>query len=218
LGNNIASRGREAHNDRSALRTREVPEHAQEARIQVRAPDRAARRLRHLAPDEHPDTRLKSADQSMITDVSRLRPHLCTIITSTAPTQIVGEDAEPRLRRLTRDIRAKQRRYSMTSSAIASSVGGTVRPSRLLYSPARNRRLSSSRSAVVRPSSRRPSSRSTCATQLRIACADGSNSLASSSGLRPARTSSIICRRNSGVGAFLPLWTSTKAGATSVLA
>ena len=36
------------------------------------------------APDEHPDMRLKSADQSMITDVSRLRPHHCTIITSIA--------------------------------------------------------------------------------------------------------------------------------------
>jgi len=42
----------------------------------------------------------------MITDVSRLRLHLCTIITSTAPTQIVGENAEPRVRRLTGDIRA----------------------------------------------------------------------------------------------------------------
>src|SRR5260370_5026068 len=41
-------------------------------------PDRRHR----TAPDEHPDMRLKSADQSMITDVSRLRPHLCTIITS----------------------------------------------------------------------------------------------------------------------------------------
>lgn len=40
----------------------------------------------------------------MITDVSRLRLHLCTIITSTAPTQIVGENAEPRVRRLTGDI------------------------------------------------------------------------------------------------------------------
>jgi len=43
----------------------------------------------------------------MITDVSRLRLHLCTIITSTASTQIVGKGAEPRVRRLTRDIRAK---------------------------------------------------------------------------------------------------------------
>jgi hypothetical protein len=31
-----------------------------------------------------------------------------------------------------------------------------------------------------------------------IAGADGSNSFASSSGVRPARTNSIICRRNSG--------------------
>jgi hypothetical protein len=76
-------------------------------------PDRRHR----TAPDEHPDMRLKSADQSMITDVSRLRPHLCTITTSTAPTQIVGEDAEPRLRRLTRDIRANSIFYSITSSA-----------------------------------------------------------------------------------------------------
>jgi hypothetical protein len=43
-------------------------------------PDRRHR----TAPDEHPDMRLKSADQSMITDVSRLRPYLCTIITSIA--------------------------------------------------------------------------------------------------------------------------------------
>jgi hypothetical protein len=32
----------------------------------------------------------------------------------------------------------------------------------------------------------------------RIACADGSNPRASSSGSRPARTSLTICRRNSG--------------------
>ena len=45
----------------------------------------------------------------------------------------------------------------------------------------------------------RPASRSACATQFRIACAVGSNSFARLSGLRPDRTSSIICRRNSGV-------------------
>jgi hypothetical protein len=32
------------------------------------------------APDEYPELRLKSAHQSLITDVSRLRPHPCTII------------------------------------------------------------------------------------------------------------------------------------------
>jgi hypothetical protein len=38
--------------------------------------------------------RLKSADQSMITDVSRLRPHRCTIITSIASdTDCAGENA-----------------------------------------------------------------------------------------------------------------------------
>ena len=49
----------------------------------------------------------------------------------------------------------------------------------------------------AQPSARRPSSRSACTTQLRIACADGSNSRAKSSGVRPARTSSIIWRRYS---------------------
>src|SRR6516162_8099655 len=59
--------------------------------------------------------------------------------------------------------------------------------------------LSSSRSAVVRPSPRRPASHSACPTQFLIDCAVGSNSCASSSGERPARTSSTIWRRNSGV-------------------
>ena len=46
---------------------------------------------------------------------------------------------------------------------------------------------SSARSTVVRPSLRRPSSRSAWAIQLRIVCSLGSNSRASSPGLRPAR-------------------------------
>jgi hypothetical protein len=53
--------------------------------------------------------RLKSADQSMITDVSRLRLHRCTIITSITSNADRGEDAELRVRRLTRDIRARCR-------------------------------------------------------------------------------------------------------------
>jgi hypothetical protein len=62
-------------------------------------------------------------------------------------------------------------------------------------------RLSSSRSAVVRPPPllRRPASRSVRPTQFLIDCAVGSNSRASSSGERPARTSSTIWRRNSGL-------------------
>src|SRR5208282_4949345 len=51
---------------------------------------------------------------------------------------------------------------------------------------------------VVRPSLRRPSSRSACATQLRIEVEVVSNSLARSSALRPARTSSTIRCRYSG--------------------
>jgi hypothetical protein len=81
--------------------------------------------------------RLKSADQSMITDVSRLRLHLCTIITSTAPTQIVGENAEPRVRRLTGDIRAKRGgrnrvigdadpKANQVEPKVAQIVGGTT--------------------------------------------------------------------------------------------
>ena len=58
-------------------------------------------------------------------------------------------------------------------------------------------RRSSSRSAVVSPSARRPSSRSAWATQLRMDCAEGSNSQASWSGLRPDRTRSTICCRYS---------------------
>ena len=54
------------------------------------------------------------------------------------------------------------------------------------------KRVSSSRSALVRPSSSRPALRTDCATQLRIDCAVGSNSRASSSGVRPARTNSTI--------------------------
>jgi hypothetical protein len=61
----------------------------------------------------------------------------------------------------------------------------------------RRNRLSSSRSSVVRPSWRWLSSRSACATQFRIAWADGSDSCARSSGRRPTRTSSTIRRRNS---------------------
>src|SRR3977135_2086796 len=58
--------------------------------------------------------------------------------------------------------------------------------------------LSSSRSAVVSPLPPRPTSPSAWPTQFLIDCAVGSNSCASSSGERPARTSSTIWRRNSG--------------------
>src|SRR5438094_851281 len=62
----------------------------------------------------------------------------------------------------------------------------------------RRSRRSSSCSSVVRPSVRSPASRAACFTQFRIAWAEGSNSPPSSSGVRPCRTNSIICRRNAG--------------------
>jgi hypothetical protein len=45
---------------------------------------------------------------------------------------------------------------------------------------------------------RLPASRSACFTQVEIDCAVGSNSRASSSGVRPDHTRSTICARNSG--------------------
>ena len=54
----------------------------------------------------------------------------------------------------------------------------------------RRSRQSSSRSAVVRPPLPRPALLSLCATQFLIDCAVGSNSRASSSGVRPARPDS----------------------------
>src|ERR1041385_341542 len=51
----------------------------------------------------------------------------------------------------------------------------------------RRKRASSSRSLVVRPAVRSPSSSSACRSHLRIACAVGSNSFASASGDRPSR-------------------------------
>src|SRR6266849_2468441 len=62
----------------------------------------------------------------------------------------------------------------------------------------RRSRRSSSCSSVVRPSVRWPASSAACFTQFRIAWAEGSNSRPSSSGVRPCRTNSIICRRNAG--------------------
>src|SRR5713101_5799694 len=62
----------------------------------------------------------------------------------------------------------------------------------------RRNRLSSSRSAVVSPSLRRPSSSPACLTHLRIALAEASNSRANCATGRPARANSMIRRRYSG--------------------
>ena len=64
-------------------------------------------------------------------------------------------------------------------------------------------RLISLRASVVRPSLRRPSSRSACLTQFRIVCSDGSNSRATDPGLRPALTSSTT--RSLYSGGYRPL-------------
>src|SRR5260370_810469 len=58
----------------------------------------------------------------------------------------------------------------------------------------RRNRLSSSRSAVVSPSLRRPSSSPACLTHLRIALAEASNSRANCAIGRPARANSMIRR------------------------
>src|SRR5216683_2704365 len=87
----------------------------------------------------------------------------------------------------------------------------------------RRNRLSSSRSAVVSPSLRRPSSSPACLTHLRIALAEASNSRANCAIGRPARANSMIRRRYSGAyggwvlgigGLLLPFspTPSTKAG------
>src|SRR5438445_5941252 len=79
----------------------------------------------------------------------------------------------------------------------AAAFDRIARSSRSWRTSRRSRR-SSSCSSVVRPSVRSPASSAACFTQFRIACAEGSNWRASSSGVRPLRTSSTIRWRNSG--------------------
>src|ERR1700687_5977036 len=87
----------------------------------------------------------------------------------------------------------------------------------------RRSRLSSSRSAVVRPSLRSPSSSPACLTHWRIALAEASNSRDNCAIGRPVRANSMIRRRYSGAyggwvlgigGRLLPFspTPSTKAG------
>jgi len=61
----------------------------------------------------------------------------------------------------------------------------------------RRSRCRSSRSTLVSPSGPMPCSRSAWRTQLRVACAEGSNSRDSSSRFLPERAKSTICLRNS---------------------
>ena len=81
--------------------------------------------------------------------------------------------------------------------AVPQTFGSVLQPMRSCLFSRRNRR-SSSRSAVVSPSLRRPSSRSACRTEFRIVWADGSNSLASA----PARKFDHVfsCGHGQGCG------------------
>jgi hypothetical protein len=83
---------------------------------------------------------------------------------------------------------------------VAEQVAAFARISRSMRSCliSRRKRANSCFSSVVRPSERCPASISACLNQLRMLSAVGSNSSASSFGVRPARTSSTICWRNSG--------------------
>src|SRR5579871_2134741 len=63
----------------------------------------------------------------------------------------------------------------------------------------RRSRLSSSRSALVKPPSPLPASRASCFNHSEMVQAVGPNSLESDAGVRPERTRSTICRLNSGV-------------------
>jgi len=69
----------------------------------------------------------------------------------------------------------------------------------------RRRFLSSSPSTLLSTSSRFPASASVWATQLRMVCAEHSNSLDSSCAFRPARTKATTLRRYSGGYATLDL-------------
>src|SRR5947207_8074300 len=86
----------------------------------------------------------------------------------------------------------------------ATEAAAFARISRSNYSRlfSRRRRVSSTRSFVVRPPSPWPASRSACLTHNAIVQGVGPNSRASSGMPRPARCSSTICRRNSAVYRF----------------
>src|ERR1700692_462171 len=108
---------------------------------------------------------------------------------------------------------------SVANQAAFDSIARSSRSTRF----SRRSRLSSSRSAVVSPSLRRPSSSPACLTHLRIALAEASNSRANCAIGRPVRANSMIRRRYSGAyagwvlgigGLLLPFspTPSTKAG------
>ena len=97
-------------------------------------------------------------------------------------------DAETRLIRTHEPVDLPGR-VSRANQAVAfANISRSSRSRRF----SRRSRRSSSRSSVRSPSLRTPASRSASATQVRIACDDGSNSRVRSSGVRPDRTRSTI--------------------------
>jgi hypothetical protein len=84
------------------------------------------------------------------------------------------------------------------SRASQAMAFARISRARRSYFTSRRRRRISSHSAIVRPLVRRRSSHSAWQTKSRITWAVGSTSRASSTDVRPARTSSTLCRRNSG--------------------
>src|ERR1700676_1549945 len=92
--------------------------------------------------------------------------------------------------------------FGATSCANQAAAFDRISLSSLSWRTSRLSFVSSSRSALVKPPSPRPASRSACLTQPRIDQTEHPNSLLSSAGFRPARTSSTICCRNSGAYRF----------------
>src|SRR6202521_6218808 len=88
--------------------------------------------------------------------------------------------------------------FGATSCANQAAAFDRISLSSLSWRTSRLSFVSSSRAALVKPPSPRPASRSACLTQPRIDQTEHPNSLLSSAGFRPARTSSTICCRNSG--------------------
>src|SRR5688500_12588030 len=100
-----------------------------------------------------------------------------------------------------------EERFGVAVLAFANQAAAFDRMSRSSFSCrfSRRSRSSSSRSASLTPPSPLPSLSSACLTQYLIVPAAGPNSRARCAGTRPARTSSTICCRNSGVY-LAPLW------------
>ena len=138
------------------------------------------------------------------TCTSRRQPSTPRVVPARGDTKQAGHrgDADTRLIRTHEPV---DRPGPVSRAIQAVAVARILRSSRSRRFSRRSRR-SSSRSSVRRPSLRSPASRSACATQLRIAWADGSNSRANSPGVRPDRTSSTICCRNTPGHGGLETW------------